>query len=78
MNSCLVHKTHASKRDPSQTPVAARPSMVLTASELSMEECPAPSPKLLFLPPTATKPTAFSHSLLHLGILYQRSLPEFS
>lgn len=42
---CTKH-THASSRDPSQTAVAARLSMVLTASELSMEKCPPPSPKL--------------------------------
>lgn len=38
--------THAPTTDPSQTPVAARPSMVPTASELSVEKCPPPSLKL--------------------------------
>lgn len=44
--------THAPRTDPSQTPVAARPSMVPTAPELSVEKCPPPSLKL---------PSCFSH-----------------
>lgn len=54
IKSCLVaQNTHTSRTDPSQTPAVARPSVVQTASELSMEKTFSTFTRtpLLFLPP---------------------------